>query len=592
MKLKISTIFLVAAFISVGFYSISDNEPNDVANQFEQSTNEIKLYNSTLDPNFYGQTDNPAILHDQSELVSNPGAGFGGADASAITAPGTLFGASTTGNPFKMSDDFTIPSGQSWQIDSIIVFGYQTGSTTTSTITEARLEIQSGIGPDTTGSTVVFGDTTTNRMLGTYWSGIYRVTSTTLTNSQRPIMRVNVTVNSTLPSGDYWLISSLKGSLASGPWSPPRTIPAVPLTGNGKQRVATGWQPYVDGTPPSGQGVPFIIYGSVVGGGPMWPVPELLYYQMNDVNAGATPNHADPGAGTPTALLTGHTFGPGGMADSTIIGAGGTGSNRLNTGYAPALTGSSWTIGMWLKDLPPQSALGTSPCYLFGDPGTNSFRCFWAGAGVGASDTAILLRNTGETDLRLPLPNGPAGTWYVHFVYNSADNTLKAYRNGVFVTQVSWTSPIMNGAGPLAIAGYSTSNFALWNNAKLDEFRLYNRALGETEIAETWNTTLPAVMTGLDPITSNIPDRFVLGQNYPNPFNPTTKIKFALPKAGLVSLKVYDMLGREVQTLVNQQLNAGEFIADFDGANLSSGTYFYRLQVGDFVEIKKMVLLK
>ncbi len=101
------------------------------------------------------------------------------------------------------------------------------------------------------------------------------------------------------------------------------------------------------------------------------------------------------------------------------------------------------------------------------------------------------------------------------------------------------------------------------------------------------------VITGVHNISnSQLPDRYSLAQNYPNPFNPTTKIKFALPKAGLVSLKVYDMLGREVQSLVNQQLNAGEFIADFDGANLSSDTYFYRLQVGDFVEIKKMVLLK
>ena len=88
------------------------------------------------------------------------------------------------------------------------------------------------------------------------------------------------------------------------------------------------------------------------------------------------------------------------------------------------------------------------------------------------------------------------------------------------------------------------------------------------------------------------PDRYVLSQNYPNPFNPSTKINFSIPKAGFVSLKVYDMLGREVKTLVSEQLSAGEFIADFDGSTLASGTYFYRIQVGDFVEVKKMVLLK
>ena len=100
------------------------------------------------------------------------------------------------------------------------------------------------------------------------------------------------------------------------------------------------------------------------------------------------------------------------------------------------------------------------------------------------------------------------------------------------------------------------------------------------------------VITGVQNVTSNVPDRYNLSQNYPNPFNPTTKISFSIPQAGFVTLKVYDMLGREVQSLVNGQLTAGEYISEFNGANLTSGTYFYRLQVGDFVQTKKMVLVK
>lgn len=84
----------------------------------------------------------------------------------------------------------------------------------------------------------------------------------------------------------------------------------------------------------------------------------------------------------------------------------------------------------------------------------------------------------------------------------------------------------------------------------------------------------------------------MLSQNYPNPFNPSTKINFSIPKAGFVTLKVYDMLGREVKTLVSDQLTAGEYVSEFDGALLSSGTYFYRIQAGDFVETKRMVLVK
>ena len=122
---------------------------------------------------------------------------------------------------------------------------------------------------------------------------------------------------------------------------------------------------------------------------------------------------------------------------------------------------------------------------------------------------------------------------------------------------------------------------------------MHDRASGDTGSLRAWHICFYS--GNIAQIISNnnqTPDRYVLGQNYPNPFNPSTKINFSIPKAGLVSLRVYDMLGREVKTLVADQLSAGEFAVDFDGSNLSSGTYFYRLQVGDFVEVKKMVLLK
>jgi hypothetical protein len=89
-----------------------------------------------------------------------------------------------------------------------------------------------------------------------------------------------------------------------------------------------------------------------------------------------------------------------------------------------------------------------------------------------------------------------------------------------------------------------------------------------------------------------IPGFFKLYQNYPNPFNPVTKISYDLPKSGFVSLKVYDMLGREVTTLVNEVKKEGSYLVDFDGSNLASGVYFFKLKSNDFVDIKKMILLK
>lgn len=93
-------------------------------------------------------------------------------------------------------------------------------------------------------------------------------------------------------------------------------------------------------------------------------------------------------------------------------------------------------------------------------------------------------------------------------------------------------------------------------------------------------------------IETSVPDEFVLQQNYPNPFNPSTTITFSLPQADFVTLKIYDILGREMTTLVNQRMRAGVYSFDWNAEKFSSGVYLYVLTVGDKVDIKKMQLLK
>ncbi len=99
----------------------------------------------------------------------------------------------------------------------------------------------------------------------------------------------------------------------------------------------------------------------------------------------------------------------------------------------------------------------------------------------------------------------------------------------------------------------------------------------------------------LTPVKSeynNIPLDFILEQNYPNPFNPSTKINFSIPKSDFVTLKVYNMLGQEVATLVNRQMSAGKYSVEFNASNLTSGVYLYKITTNDFTLSKKMMLLK
>ena len=90
----------------------------------------------------------------------------------------------------------------------------------------------------------------------------------------------------------------------------------------------------------------------------------------------------------------------------------------------------------------------------------------------------------------------------------------------------------------------------------------------------------------------NIPTVYELCQNFPNPFNPSTTIKYSLPKASKVKLALFNLLGEEVATLVNEEKVAGKYEVEFSASKLPSGVYFYQLKAGEFIAVKKMILLK
>ncbi|NOS84890.1 MAG: T9SS type A sorting domain-containing protein [Ignavibacteria bacterium] len=123
-------------------------------------------------------------------------------------------------------------------------------------------------------------------------------------------------------------------------------------------------------------------------------------------------------------------------------------------------------------------------------------------------------------------------------------------------------------------------------NVPVNTYNLRGAKINNTVYGDT------SGLTGISLNEAEIPANYSLSQNYPNPFNPQTKIKFAVPKASFTKLVIYDLLGREVTTLVDEELKPGTYEADWDGSNFSSGVYFYKIISGDYVETKKMVLMK
>jgi hypothetical protein len=107
-----------------------------------------------------------------------------------------------------------------------------------------------------------------------------------------------------------------------------------------------------------------------------------------------------------------------------------------------------------------------------------------------------------------------------------------------------------------------------------------------------WSYELGYVTSMAKENADSAPLKFSLSQNYPNPFNPSTQIEFTLPKSEFVELKVYNILGKEVSTLVSRKLNQGNHSYTFEGTNLASGIYYYQLTAGEYREVKKMILLR
>jgi len=206
-----------------------------------------------------------AVLWDNGPFITQYGTGAGGADESLVEPPDINhgWGCQYTAE-YTIADDFEIPAGETWEISSITVFGYQTFGGPPSTITEAYLEIFDG--PPETG-TSVWGSLFTDVLTTTSWTNVYRVQPPVAgTGTDRPIMANVCDFGSpiVLTAGTYYLCWQLAGTESSGPWANPITITGQLETGDAMQRIDFVWDFVIDNDSGAMKGMPFILEGNVL----------------------------------------------------------------------------------------------------------------------------------------------------------------------------------------------------------------------------------------------------------------------------------------------------------------------------------------
>lgn len=225
-----------------------------------------RLYVALATATLFVTASAQSVLHDNGPFITHPGAGPGGADHSTLQEAAlglTIYGHSASvANGSRVADDFEVTAPGGWQLSTIEVYGYQTGSGTTSTITAVNVRIWDGP-PGEDGSDVLYGDDVTDALVTTAWTDSYRV-SDVAANPDRPIMVNEVDASPIfLPAGTFWLDWQLAGSLGSGPWVPAVTVLGSDFEGNalGFSPGTSSWVPAIDNGTTTQQALPFVLHG-------------------------------------------------------------------------------------------------------------------------------------------------------------------------------------------------------------------------------------------------------------------------------------------------------------------------------------------
>ena len=270
---------------------------------------------------------------------------------------------------------------------------------------------------------------------------------------------------------------------------------------------------------------------------------------------------------------------PSGIYLSTDNGTTWTQTSLNNrTAYALAVNGNSVFAG----------TLSNSGVYSSTDNGTN-----W-------SQTSLNNRAVGSLAVNGNYIFAGTGNFGVYASSNNGTDWIQTSLNDQSVYALAINGNYVFAGSSTTGVYVSSNNGTDWTQRTEGIGNLYVRSLcvfnnyifAGTDFNGVYRRPLSELLTGIQTISEMVPVNYSLLQNYPNPFNPTTNVQFSIINVQLVTLKVFDILGRDVATLVNEQLQPGKYEVTFDGSNYSSGIYFYKLSTTEFTDTKRMLMIK
>ncbi|MBT8379879.1 MAG: T9SS type A sorting domain-containing protein [Ignavibacteria bacterium] len=627
-----------------GYTLGNNNNGNNVTSDLPEDAQDIEASNEgqfqyQVDPNWVYTSDGPdALLYDNGPALNVPGGGpVAGSDLSLLE--NTTLGMSTLGFGHQLTatannriaDQFTIPSGETWTIDSLAFYAYQTNGGIPSTITAVNVRIWDG--DPSAGGTVVWGDTATNVLANTYFSNIYRHSESS-PGTTRAMMRNVCAVGTMLSEGTYWVDWQAAGSASSGPWAPPIVILGTTTTGDGLQYLGSSqtWQAAIDNGSAAPQGFPFEVWGTSGGGGPV----AIWEDDFNDStvsagnwNAAAWGDVCDWGWYTTSTWVSGlaPVFPPTSMGGFAGVSSDACGTAQVVNAYLTgnvALDLSDWSIvtvhfegDMQVFSAPVPADTGAFDMSTDGGATWTRIIDYSANLDLPAIDTTFDVSSTAalQSDVRFRF------CYYGDFSWHFAIDNFAIFVDGFIPVELSsFTASVSERDVTLNWTTSTETNnqgFEVERNSGNGFENIgYLPGFGTTTEPRSYTFTDVGLSAGSytyrlkqidfdgsfsysDEVQTEIltPDVYALDQNYPNPFNPSTKITFSLAVDSKVSLKIFDVLGQEVLTLVNEDLSAGSYNYDFNATNINSGIYFYKIEAegingSKFVDVKKMTFLK